>query len=181
MKFIAMVWAAFLARQSPVSTMANPACMNMTRKPVISVQTKLMAILSWPTWFTRSLIVTPFWPSLTAMSLAVPVSAPSGSPLALASALGTGAAATSASVIGFGVGAAAAGAAGVVAGVCAKPSGAKQSTATHNESLRFIEILILASPFLPDCILEIGPIEHANNPEKTHRQPEEHNPQARGV
>ena len=44
MKFIIMVWLAFFARASPVSTMANPACMNMTRKPVTSVQTKLMAI-----------------------------------------------------------------------------------------------------------------------------------------
>ena len=42
MKFIDMVWAAFLARMSPVSTIANPACMNMTRKPAISVQTKLI-------------------------------------------------------------------------------------------------------------------------------------------
>jgi hypothetical protein len=38
-----MVWAAFLARHMPVSTRAKPACMNMTRKPAISVQTKLMA------------------------------------------------------------------------------------------------------------------------------------------
>ena len=33
MKFMAMVCAEFLARHNPVSTMANPACMNMTRKP----------------------------------------------------------------------------------------------------------------------------------------------------
>ena len=43
MKFIDMVWAAFLARMRPVSTSANPACMNMTRKPATSVQTKLPA------------------------------------------------------------------------------------------------------------------------------------------
>ena len=49
MKFIIMVWLAFLARHRPVSTMAKPACMNMTRKPQISVHVKLMAILFWPT------------------------------------------------------------------------------------------------------------------------------------
>src|SRR6266567_4412405 len=54
MKFIIMVWLAFLARHKPVSTMAKPACMNITRKPVISVQTKLIATLFWPTWFTTS-------------------------------------------------------------------------------------------------------------------------------
>ncbi len=48
MKFIIMVWLAFFARQSPVSTIANPACMNMTRKPVTSVQTKLIAMPFWP-------------------------------------------------------------------------------------------------------------------------------------
>ena len=42
MKFIDMVCAAFLARMRPVSTSAKPACMNMTRKPAISIQTKLM-------------------------------------------------------------------------------------------------------------------------------------------
>ena len=49
MKFIDMVCAAFFARVKPVSTIANPACMNMTRKPVNSVQTMLIAILLWPT------------------------------------------------------------------------------------------------------------------------------------
>ena len=60
MKFIIMVWLAFLARHRPVSTIANPACMNMTRKPVTSVQTKLIAILFWPTWLAMSPIVRPF-------------------------------------------------------------------------------------------------------------------------
>ncbi len=49
MKFMEKVWAAFLARVKPVSTMANPACMNMTRKPQTRVQTMLMEILLWPT------------------------------------------------------------------------------------------------------------------------------------
>ncbi len=43
MKFMANVWAAFLARVKPVSTMANPACMNITRNPATRVHTKLMA------------------------------------------------------------------------------------------------------------------------------------------
>src|SRR6266516_5357535 len=43
MKFIVMVCAAFFARVKPVSTSAKPACMNITRKPATSVQTKLMA------------------------------------------------------------------------------------------------------------------------------------------
>src|ERR671929_1346109 len=42
-KFIAIVWAAFLARVKPVSTMAKPACMNITRNPATSVHTKLIA------------------------------------------------------------------------------------------------------------------------------------------
>src|SRR6476646_4047534 len=37
-----IVWAAFFTRQRPVSMSAKPACMNMTRKPAISVQTKLI-------------------------------------------------------------------------------------------------------------------------------------------
>ena len=47
-KFMNMVWEAFLPRQKPVSTKANPACMNITRKPAISVQTKLVAMMSLP-------------------------------------------------------------------------------------------------------------------------------------
>src|SRR5262245_12710007 len=42
MKFMAAVWAPFLARQRPVSTNMKPACMNITRKPVIIVHTMLM-------------------------------------------------------------------------------------------------------------------------------------------
>ena len=48
MKFIAIVWPAFLARVNPVSAMANPACMNMTRKPQTRVHTMLMATLAVP-------------------------------------------------------------------------------------------------------------------------------------
>src|SRR3982750_4330138 len=56
MKFIAMVWLAFLARVKPVSTMANPACMNITRKPATSVQTKLMEVVLSATVFATSSI-----------------------------------------------------------------------------------------------------------------------------
>src|SRR5881392_508446 len=43
MKFIVIVCAAFLARVNPVSTIANPACMNITRNPGTNVHTKLIA------------------------------------------------------------------------------------------------------------------------------------------
>src|SRR5712691_617569 len=43
MKFMVMVCAAFLARVNPVSTIAKPACMNITRNPATNVHTKLMA------------------------------------------------------------------------------------------------------------------------------------------
>ena len=43
MKFMNIVCPAFLARQKPVSASANPACMNITRKPVMSTQMKLDA------------------------------------------------------------------------------------------------------------------------------------------
>src|SRR5579884_2208079 len=97
MKFIIMVWLAFFARHSPVSTTANPACMNMTRKPVTSVHTKLIAILFWPTWLAMSPIVRPLAlgvlsviGSATVMSETLPVRSPLGSPLART--LGSGAA-----------------------------------------------------------------------------------------
>ena len=43
MKFIIIVWLAFLARHRPASTTANPACMNMIRKPQSSVQREVDA------------------------------------------------------------------------------------------------------------------------------------------
>src|SRR5579884_3599906 len=125
MKFIIMVWFAFLARQSPVSTIANPACMNMTRKPVIRVHTKLIAILFWPTWFAMSPMVKPLAlgvlsviGSATVISETLPVISPLGSPLALAFGSGVAIALRSASVMGAGAGEAAAGA-GVGAGAAA--------------------------------------------------------------
>src|SRR5207244_3425095 len=100
MKFIIMVWLAFFARANPVSTMAKPACMNMTRKPVTSVQTKLVAIRFWPTALTTSWIVSPFFMSATGISAAVPVSVPPGSPAAFSSGFGVGVFLMSVSVIG---------------------------------------------------------------------------------
>ncbi len=47
MKFMLNVCDAFLARHSPVSTIAKPACMNITRKPVINVQTMLIENRLW--------------------------------------------------------------------------------------------------------------------------------------
>jgi hypothetical protein len=44
MKFMVAVWAAFFARVNPTSTIAKPACMNITRKPATRVHTKLIAI-----------------------------------------------------------------------------------------------------------------------------------------
>ena len=49
MKFMVMVWAAFLARVKPVSTSAKPACMNITRKPASRTHTKFRATRVCPT------------------------------------------------------------------------------------------------------------------------------------
>src|SRR6185503_15820265 len=109
------VWAAFLSRVKPVSTIANPVCMNMTRKPARSVQTKLIEILLWPTVSITSAIVG-FAGSLTATSAAVPVMAPVGSG-------GLGVAAAAGAATGA-VDAVAAGAAGsVTAGATAAADG----------------------------------------------------------
>ena len=39
-KFIAMVFTAFFERVNPVSSIANPTCMNITRKPAISTHAR---------------------------------------------------------------------------------------------------------------------------------------------
>src|SRR5437899_2872074 len=44
-KFMLIVCAAFLTRQKPVSTIAKPHCMNMTRNPAIRVHTVVGASL----------------------------------------------------------------------------------------------------------------------------------------
>ena len=40
-KFVLTTWAACLARQKPVSTRANPACMKMTRTAPMTTQSML--------------------------------------------------------------------------------------------------------------------------------------------
>ena len=70
MKFIAIVCPAFLARVKPVSAMANPACMNMTRKPHTRVQTMLMAIRLCPT-VSATLAASGSFSDIVLMSLSV--------------------------------------------------------------------------------------------------------------
>ena len=48
--FIIIMCAAFFARVSPVTRNAKPTCMNSTRKPVISVQVKLIETPTCPVW-----------------------------------------------------------------------------------------------------------------------------------
>src|SRR5689334_12485469 len=67
MKFMVTVWAAFLARVKPVSTMANPACMNMTRNPATRVQTRLMELVLSATALATS---SSFGGAASAMSIA---------------------------------------------------------------------------------------------------------------
>src|SRR5258707_1854701 len=54
MKFVDITWAALFARHRPVSTKANPACMNITKKPVTSVQTMFIETLLCATFLTNS-------------------------------------------------------------------------------------------------------------------------------
>ena len=114
-KFIMYVWLAFFTRHKPDSTMANPACMNMTRKPVTRVQMKLAAILFCPTWLATSGSVTPALESAAGTSLMVPVIVPPGSPFAKSAVVGALPAASLSSAsaaVMAGAGAAAAAAAG---------------------------------------------------------------------
>src|SRR5208282_5014499 len=45
-KFIAMVLTAFLERVNPVSSIANPSCMNITRNPATSSHARLSELSS---------------------------------------------------------------------------------------------------------------------------------------
>src|SRR5271165_3021792 len=45
-RFIAIVLTAFFDRVNPVSTIANPSCMNITRKPAISSHARLSELSS---------------------------------------------------------------------------------------------------------------------------------------
>jgi hypothetical protein len=77
-KFIAIVWATFLALVRPVSTMAKPACINMTRNPASRVHIIFIATLLWPTASATSCAVGA--PGVTeGISKALPVLTPLGS------------------------------------------------------------------------------------------------------
>src|SRR5258706_9826826 len=82
------VWLEFFTRHKPDSTMAKPACMNITRKPHTRVHVKLIPILFWPTWLATSPRVRPVLESETGTSLMVPVRLPPGSPFTKASLMG---------------------------------------------------------------------------------------------
>src|SRR5712691_4722260 len=62
--------------------------MNITRKPVIRVQVKLIPILFWPTWLATSPRVKPTFASPTGTSLMVPVVVAPGSPAACVAVVG---------------------------------------------------------------------------------------------
>src|SRR5258706_13141869 len=59
MKFMVIVWPAFLARVKPVSTSAKPACMNITRNPASSVHTKLIEVELAAVWVATESILAP--------------------------------------------------------------------------------------------------------------------------
>ncbi len=78
MKFIIIVCATFFARVKPVSTSANPACMNMTRKPVSRVHMRLIDTRLWPAKSATSSSVG--LPAVFAVTSAMPpVAVPAGS------------------------------------------------------------------------------------------------------
>src|SRR5882724_1452286 len=105
--------------------------MNMTRKPVISVQVKLMATLFCPARLATSGRVTPTFESDGGTSLIVPVRVPPGSPFCRSAAAGAlPAASLSSADAADGGGGVAAGAA---AGAAAWP---KAPTLMHRLSAR---------------------------------------------
>src|SRR6266550_1469336 len=59
MKFMVIVWPAFLERVNPVSTSAKPACMNITRNPATSVHTKLIDVELAAVWVATESILAP--------------------------------------------------------------------------------------------------------------------------
>src|SRR5882757_8720575 len=149
MKFIIMVWFAFLARHRPVSTMANPACMNITRNPVTRVHTKLMATRFCPTWLTASASVTPFVASAGTTSLTVPVLVPPGSPLARSSVEGGCAAFTfnGTSIAGPGAGGGAAAAGAAVCAQAGSPHNTSSIATADKYRFRLSPDFIVASPW----------------------------------
>src|SRR3989475_3969961 len=100
MKFIIIVWATFFARVTPVSTRAKPACMNMTRNPVMSVHMMLMATRLWPAKSATSTSVG-LPASLAVTSAMPPVAVPPGSGFGGGAGAGAAAAAGAAGGAGF--------------------------------------------------------------------------------
>src|SRR5882672_6989959 len=162
--------------------MAKPACMNMTRKPATSVQTKLIAIWCWPTRFTTSVTVRPFFASATGMSATVPVMVPAGSPFALSSALGASIALRSASVMAVGAdAAAAAGAAGwaCVAGAWAwaVPHSPKHQVIAKASNTFFM--CVSSNRFgwellLPDRVLQVRLVRDTHDADQTDYDANQH-------
>src|SRR5438552_3171210 len=112
--------------------------MNMTRKPVTRVQTKLIAIRFCPSMLIMSDNVKPFLLSETTISLAVPVSAPPGSPFARSSFDGPATAAIAASVIATGAAVGAAAGEAAAAG-CANETAVGIATETIQRAASPIE------------------------------------------
>src|SRR6266850_7826618 len=157
MKFIIMVWPAFLARVKPVSASAKPACMNMTRKPATSTHTKLIDTRLWPTKSATSSSVG--LPAVLAVTSATPpVAVPAGSGLE-----GGGAGAATA-------GAGAAGAGGAAALSWARtqpPTASNPPTAramAHARSARCDDVVsmpLMLGPFLESRCLRAASAEKA--------------------
>src|SRR4051812_50153233 len=105
--------------------------MNMTRKPQIKVQTKLIATLFCPTWLPTSPSVTPAFASVTVTSAMLPVRVPPGSPFARSAAVGALAAASLSSAVAGG--AAGAGGAGRLARARGRAGGRGRKGAQQGE------------------------------------------------
>ena len=139
MKFMAMVWPAFFACVKPVSTIAKPACMNMTRKPVTSVHTKFMAMRLWPTLSANLTASGSTFPSFVMSSAvgelgaspiasaATPVFTPEGSGWGSAAA-GAGAGAAAGAVAAAGAAVVAPPIAGAVAGLSSENAAVASAT-----------------------------------------------------
>src|SRR6516162_2002687 len=150
--------------------------MNMTRNPVTSVHTKLIAIWFWPIWLTASPTVRPFFMSPTGMSPTLPVMVPAGSPFALSAAAGAARFLMSASVIATGAGAGAA-AAGAAAGACANAAlaSARVDAIDRASRVRCMSRVFMGIPLLPpDGVLLIRRVDDTDDADEAHHDADEH-------
>src|SRR5262245_44678618 len=145
--------------------------MNMTRKPVTSVQMKFDAMRFWPTALTRSSSVSPFFMSLTGMSLTVPVMTPAGSPLARSSAFGADTFFKSAVVIAVAAGSAAGAVTGV--GALATPSPVNEA----RTKARMCFVIVSSPSALPDSVFLVSGVDDSHNPAETDCDAGEHQDQ----